>query len=87
MPFFSFPELFHNGLWFMEKNAMVFPQTGLDLSARQQLFLYMGKRMVETQFTDRFCPTVESEMVDQNLLPSLYSHQKGEIKNKEKKVK
>lgn len=77
--FFSFPELFHNRLWFMEKNAMVFPQTGLDPSTRQQLFLSMGKRMVEIQFTDRFCPTVESEMVDQNILPSLYSYQKGEI--------
>lgn len=70
----------------MEKDVMVFPQTGLDPSTRRQLFHCMGKRMVESQFTDRFCPTVESEMVDKNILPSpSYSHQEGEIKRKKKK--
>lgn len=78
---FSFPELLHNGLWFMEKNAKVFPQAGLDPNTKQ-LFLCMGKRMVEIQFTDRFCPTMETEVVAQNLLPSLYCNQKGEIKGK-----
>lgn len=69
----------------MEKNVMVFPQTGLGPSTRQRLFLCMGKRMEEIPFTDRFCPTLESKMMDQNLLLSLYSHQKGEIKNKGKR--
>lgn len=75
---FSFPEQFHNRLWFMEKIARVFPRAGPDPSTRQQPFLCTGKGVLGIWFTDRFCPTVESEMVYQELLPSPCSHQKKE---------
>lgn len=77
--FFSLPRLFHNGLSFMEKNARVFPWAGLDPSTRQQPFLCIGKGMVGVWVTDRICPTVASEMVDQEQSPSFYSHLEKEV--------
>lgn len=71
----------------MEKIARVFPRAGPDPSTRQQPFLCMGKGVVRIWFTDRFCPTVESEMVYQELLPSPCSHQKKETEKKVEEIR
>lgn len=71
----------------MEKIARVFPRAGPDPSTRQQPFLCTGKGVVGIWFTDRFCPTVESEMVYQELLPSPCPHQKKETEKKVEEIR
>lgn len=66
----------------MEKIARFFQQVGLYPSTRQKPFLCLEIGILGIRFTDRVCPTVESEVVDQELSPFLYAHQEKEIRKK-----